>query len=105
LRIGLALLACLGAAVSLAGCCETGTHDYVIDAPDPDLAAALETCVDSDCHGTGCSSLDCRGACTRVAALAGDTIAQSDFQWCSITGSVDGGAAVQVAIHYSTCGH
>jgi hypothetical protein len=102
----LALLAFLSAALSLGGCCESGRHVYVIDAPDPDLMAALQSCVDSPpCEGgSPCPSLDCRAACARVAALAGDGIAQSALQSCTITLGVDGGPPAQVAIRYNTCG-
>ena len=102
----LALLAFLSAALSLGGCCESGWHMYVVDAPDPDLMAALQACADSPpCEaGAPCPSLDCRAAGARVAALAGDGIAQSAFQTCTVTLGVDGGTAAQVAIRYNTCG-
>jgi len=102
----LALLAFLAAALALGGCCESGWHMYVIDAPDPDLMAALQTCVDSPpCEGGApCPPLACRAACARVAALAGDGIAQSALQSCTITLGVDGGTAAHVGIRYNTCG-
>ena len=81
-------------------------HMYVVDVLDPGP--------DGGAGGARLNSL-CEAArhaprwiaaptARRVAALAGDGIAQSAFQTCTVTLGVDGGTAAQVAIRYNTCG-
>ena len=98
----LALLALLATAPLAGGCCESGTHTFVVDAPDPDLAALLQACLDACAPGSyACYNLECFPVCRRVAELAGDAL--SGNEGCSVRSPVDGGTGTQIWIGYNTC--
>jgi hypothetical protein len=105
-RRALAVLALVAAAVAATGCCETTSRTYVIDAPDPDLMAALQACADTQpCYENGkyCISTECRAACRRVVQLAGDATGD-ELDHCSVTLAMDGGTGAQVSLTFKTCG-
>jgi len=102
----LALL--MGLLVGMAACnhCQTD-RTFVVDAPDPDLDALLQTCLAADhcvtAEGYSCTPPACLPACRRVAELANDTGAESSMKFCQVSRVPDGGAAVSVLISFDAC--
>ena len=105
MRRALGALALLAAATVLGGCCDKGQRYYVIDAPDPELAAMLQACIDAEpCSGNPpCTPESCRTACRRVAELSGDTRSADSLASCFVRPYMDGGTAIWVSISYDTC--
>jgi hypothetical protein len=102
----LILFALLAAAVAASGCCQGITRSYVIDAPDPDLRAVLQACVDSEpCfqNGEHCISPECLTACARVVDLAGDSGGGS-IDSCGVSFAMDGGTGARVSVSFRGCG-
>jgi len=101
----LGALALLAAATVLGGCCDKGQRIYVIDAPDAELAAMLQACIEAQpCSGNPpCTPEPCRTACHRVAELGGDTRAADSLSSCYVRPYMDGGTAIWVSISYDTC--
>jgi hypothetical protein len=99
-----ALLMLLATAPLFGGCCESGTHSFVVDAPDPDLAALLQACLDACAPGSySCYEPACVPVCRRVAELAGDTRTASAMDGCVVRSPVDGGTGAEIWIGYNTC--
>ena len=97
-----ALVMLLATAPLAGGCCESGTHAFVVDAPDPDLAALLQACLDACAPGSySCYNSECRPVCRRVAELAG--AAQADSDGCVVRSPVDAGTGAEIWIGYNTC--
>ena len=105
MRRALGALALLAAATVLGGCCDKGQRIYVIDAPDAELAAMLQACIEAQpCSGNPpCTPEPCRTACHRVAELGGDTRAADSLSSCYVRPYMDGGTAIWVSISYDTC--
>ena len=108
MRRALGALALLAVATVLGGCCDKGQRIYVIDAPDPDLAAMLQACIDAPpCPATGdypyCTPEPCRTACRRVSELGGDTRAGDSLVECHVRPYMDGGTAIWISVSYDTC--
>lgn len=102
-------LALLGLLVSIAagGCCRNAWHTYVIDAPDPELQAILQACVDAaakSCYQNGKSCIwpECQTACRRVVELAGDPV-EGDMNSCDVRAFADGGTGVTVSVAFDDC--
>jgi hypothetical protein len=93
-------------AIGAGSCCHTVRHQYVIDAPDPDLQQTLQACVQKlSCYMNGkeCIWPECETACRRVVTLAGDS-ADGDLVHCYVTPGLDGGTAVRVSAEFDPCG-
>ena len=97
-----ALLMLLATAALAGGCCDSGTRRFVVDAPDPELAALLQTCLDACAPGSySCYNRECVPVCRRVAELAGDTLTESDG--CIVRSPVDAGTGAEIWIGSNTC--
>jgi hypothetical protein len=103
----LTLLMLLLAAMPACDRCESTVRDYVVDAPDPDLAPLLQTCLDAkpciSVDGYYCTPPECLPACRRVAELANDATAESSMKTCHVIRVGDGGTTVQVTIGFDAC--
>lgn len=103
----LALLTLLFVGIAACDRCGTGSRGFIIDAPDPDLAALLQTCLDAAPCNSGtsgyCTPPACLSACQRVAELANDTTSKDSLTSCYVSRVADGGTAIQVSISYDTC--
>jgi hypothetical protein len=94
--------------VPIAACdrCETGERNFIIDAPDPDLAALLQTCLNPPpCSSGGpeCTPPECLAVCRRAAELARDATAENSMTQCYVKRVADGGTAVEAYISFDTC--
>lgn len=94
--------------VGMAACTHCQTERvFVVDAPDPDLDALLQTCLAADAcvtaEGYSCTPPECLPACRRVAELANDTGAENSMKFCQVSRVPDGGTAVLVMISFDAC--